>query len=207
MKRDVAVLQWLHGKVPVAKVLFHSEEDGYEYLLTTEIEGEDATHSSFIEQPEEMVRILGQSLRKLHNIDIKNCPINVEFETRLADFRHKVQTNNGFEGIWIDSECCIPSDELVSTSLTLKISPEDRVFTHGDYCLPNIVIKDGNFSGFIDIGNAGIADRHYDIAWAFWSLNYNLGSRKWERLFLQSYGMEDVDYKKIRFYLAMDNCS
>jgi aminoglycoside phosphotransferase len=51
---------------------------------------------------------------------------------------------------------------------------EDLVFTHGDYCLPNIILKDGKLSGFVDIGRARLADRYQDLGIAFRSLEYNL---------------------------------
>ncbi|CAF1629466.1 unnamed protein product [Adineta ricciae] len=54
---------------------------------------------------------------------------------------------------------------------------EDLVFTHGDYCLPNIIFDDNECRaiGFVDLGCAGIADRYHDIALGLWSIQYNLG--------------------------------
>ena len=64
---------------------------------------------------------------------------------------------------------------------------------HGDFCLPNILLKDGEFSSFIDVGAAGMGDRHLDIYWVLWSLNYNLQTDKYTDLFLDLYGREHVD--------------
>lgn len=204
MGKDVKVLQWLKGKFPAADVLYYGIENGYEYMLATEVSGEDATHPSFLQHPEAMVRILGQSLRRLHNIEIKDCPIDTDFEKRLEDFRFLVQKSNGAVTIRDDSVSHMSTEEMYKASFDITFNPEDRVFTHGDYCLPNIVIQDDKLSGFIDLGNAGISDRYYDIAWALWSLNYNLKSRDWEKLFFESYGLDHVDYAKIKYYLAMD---
>ena len=63
---------------------------------------------------------------------------------------------------------------------------------HGDYCLPNIILKDGIFSGFIDLGNGGLGDRHIDLFWGLWSLSFNLKTDKWTDRFLDAYGRDSI---------------
>jgi len=64
---------------------------------------------------------------------------------------------------------------------------------HGDFCLPNVMIKDGKFEAFIDVGQAGVGDRHIDIFWVLWSLEYNLKTDKYRDYFLDLYGRENID--------------
>lgn len=66
-------------------------------------------------------------------------------------------------------------------------------FIHGDFCLPNVILDDWKFSTFIDVGLAGAGDRHIDLYWVLWSLNYNLGTDKYTDYFLELYGKEKVD--------------
>ena len=67
---------------------------------------------------------------------------------------------------------------------------EGTDFVHGDLCLPNIyVTKDNEFAGFIDLGNSGLGDAWYDYAWMLWSLEYNLGTDKYNDMLLGKIGI------------------
>jgi kanamycin kinase len=64
---------------------------------------------------------------------------------------------------------------------------------HGDYCLPNIILSDWQFSGFIDLDSAGLGDRHIDLFWGIWTLNFNLKTDVWGDRFLDAYGRDRID--------------
>ena len=71
-------------------------------------------------------------------------------------------------------------------------------FIHGDFCLPNIILDDWKFSTFIDTGLAGVGDKHIDLYWVLWSLNYNLQTDKYTEYFLEQYGKEKVDMELLK---------
>src|SRR5690242_5385406 len=52
--------------------------------------------------------------------------------------------------------------------------PVDRlVVCHGDACAPNTLLgDDGGWSGHVDLGALGVADRWADLAVATWSLDW-----------------------------------
>jgi aminoglycoside phosphotransferase len=82
------------------------------------------------------------------------------------------------------------------------------VFTHGDYCLPNVVLlEDGaggfKISGFVDCVNAGIADRYQDLALCARSVAYNLGT-EWVQPLFARYGLDRVDESKLAYYQLLD---
>lgn len=71
----------------------------------------------------------------------------------------------------------------------LSSDNEGTDFVHGDLCLPNIYVDENNsFAGFIDLGNSGLGDRWYDYAWMLWSLEYNLGTDKYNEMLLDKIG-------------------
>ncbi len=71
-----------------------------------------------------------------------------------------------------------------------------HVLVHGDYCLPNVLVQDGRFSGLIDVGGAGLGDPQDDLAAGVWSLHYNYGPGH-AREFLDAYGWPPMSDKAI----------
>ena len=49
----------------------------------------------------------------------------------------------------------------------------DSVVLHGDPCLPNIIRDQSEQWIFVDLDHCCVANRHIDLAFAIWSLNYN----------------------------------
>ena len=80
---------------------------------------------------------------------------------------------------------------------------EDLVLTHGDACLPNLILNGEYLEGFVDVGRLGIADRHADLSLAHRSLMFNLGPEMAER-FLDVYGRELLDPAKLEYYRLLD---
>ena len=80
-----------------------------------------------------------------------------------------------------------------------------RVLCHGDYCLPNVMLHNWQFSGYIDVGQGGIGDRHIDLYWGCWSLLYNLKEEKWCSRFLDAYGREDVTPDKLAIIDSLES--
>lgn len=70
---------------------------------------------------------------------------------------------------------------------------------HGDYCLPNILVKNDKIAGFVDLGDAGIGDPWCDYAWCIWSLEYNLKTKEYTPLLLEKLGIE-FDEEKYNEY-------
>ena len=81
---------------------------------------------------------------------------------------------------------------------------EELVFSHGDYCPPNIFIDDNKISGFIDLGRAGIADKWQDIALCVISIEHNF----WKNSICIDQLFDEIqleaNWKKIRYYILLD---
>lgn len=78
-------------------------------------------------------------------------------------------------------------------------------FVHGDFCLPNIFVNsDNEFIGFIDLEDAGLGDKWYDIAWLLWSFEFNLGTNKYTQELLDALNIK-FDEEKYRLYIHEEN--
>jgi kanamycin kinase len=83
----------------------------------------------------------------------------------------------------------------------LDAPPADRlVVCHGDACAPNtLMTDDGSFSGHVDLGDLGVADRWADLAIATMSLDWNYPSGDFTAELLEAYGVT-VDTECVAYY-------
>ena len=75
-----------------------------------------------------------------------------------------------------------------------------HVLIHGDYCLPNVLVHEGELSALVDVGQAGLGNPEDDLAAGVWTLQYNFG-KGCARPFLDAYGwppMTDEAIEKLR---------
>ncbi|GAC1535846.1 MAG: hypothetical protein NVS2B7_05120 [Herpetosiphon sp.] len=77
------------------------------------------------------------------------------------------------------------------------------MFTHGDFCLPNIVIHNGQVGGFIDVGRAGVGDPFRDLALCARSIAFNFG-RAWVPVFFAAYGLPRPEPARLAFFRLLD---
>ncbi|VEG38077.1 aminoglycoside phosphotransferase [Mycolicibacterium flavescens] len=82
--------------------------------------------------------------------------------------------------------------------------PADRlVVCHGDACSPNTLLDDeGAFSGHVDLGDLGVADRWADLGIATMSLDWNFpteGPGGFQELLLDAYGVA-ADVDRVAYY-------
>ena len=195
---------WALGRLSVPRVIDHGTAEGVEWLLTSALPGGDATGDQFIRDPASLVPLLAEGLRRFHNTPAQDCP----FRFRVHDALRHVRTRVGAGIIDPDRDFhsehahLTPSQALAELEATRPVT-EDVVLCHGDYCLPNVMIDDGRVSGYLDLGEIGLADRWWDLAVATWSLTWNLGPG-WEDTFLQSYGVERDPDRTRYFRLLYD---
>lgn len=87
-----------------------------------------------------------------------------------------------------DSSCSEAAGKEIDAGVVRRLEnfAADDVLIHGDYCLPNVILDRFSFRSFIDVGNGGVGDRHFDLYWGLWTLRYNLKTDRYHERFLDA---------------------
>ncbi|HEX8397539.1 MAG TPA: APH(3') family aminoglycoside O-phosphotransferase [Pyrinomonadaceae bacterium] len=195
-------LEWLKGKLPVPEVRFFVQMDERDYLLITEIEGEGAHEDLWKEDVRRTIELLANGVRMIHSLPVADCPFDETLEAKIERARWRMELGLVDESDFDDERQGRTAEELFRELIATRPTSEDLVFTHGDYCLPNVLFKDWQISGFVDWGRAGVADRYQDIALLARSVCYNFGE-KWTPFVFEALKIEP-DWERIEFYKLLD---
>lgn len=199
--REKEMTEFFHGKKLAAAVLdYVSQEE--DWLLTRRLQGEDCIHRMYLDEPKKLCDTTAQLLRMLHEEDYKGCPVM----NRTEEYLQTV------ERVYRQGSAQRPPEHKGFASLEEAYEEVQRngrylscdTLLHGDYCLPNILLDKWKFSGFIDVDNGGVGDRHIDLYWGLWSLNYNLKSDAYRSRFLDVYGRDKVNEDTLRLIAAAE---
>ncbi len=206
LQREKDVLEWLSGKIPVPKVRYYKKHNSYEYLLLSEIKGEGSHHHTYNNDIKSVVDLLGKGMKIIHNVSIEGCPFDRRIEETIKEAEKRVSLGLVDEDEFLIKYSGITVGKLFDLLLSRMPAIRDKqenVFTHGDYCLPNIIINESGISGFIDWGRAGVSDPYQDIALAIRSLRFNWGD-EFVKSMIRAYGIEELDWDKVEFYILLD---
>ena len=214
MEKQVQLMQWLHGKIPVPQVLAYETLNGKSYLLMSRISGEMSCNTYYLEHPQILLDALANGLKMLWEVDIKGCPCKRDLDVVLQEARMRVE-NNLVDLDNVEQET-FREDSFENPKHLLEWLDNNRptlepVFSHGDYCLPNVFLENGQIKGFIDLDRAGVGDKWNDIALCYRSLKHNFdgtyGGKVYEDfnpdLLFEKLGIEP-EWDKISYYLLLD---
>jgi aminoglycoside 3'-phosphotransferase-3 len=201
-EREQNIMEWLKIRLPVPHIIANCREGGYDYLLMTKAIGEMAYSDKFLQSPNELVKLLALGINTLQRVDITDCPFEATLHYKLDNAKKRIENNEIDMSDWEENTLFKTPQELYDY-LVENQPEEELVFSHGDYCLPNVFFNEGNVTGFIDLGRAGIADKWQDIALCVRSLAHNFNSNEYGDLLFKCLDIEP-NLKKIEYYILLD---
>lgn len=204
IETEAKILRWLAPHLAVPRVIEHFRRDNEVFFLMSAVPGINLAEYSQHVTAEECMILGARYLRKIHSVSTSDCSfyrgLSMTLKEAEKNFRAGLIDETDFDVSRLGL-----SAEQVFTSLVARVPKnEDLVFTHGDYCFPNIIIHKNQVSGIVDLGRAGVADRYQDIALFLRSFKFNTAEPDLD-LFLKEYSLiPTLDFEKIEFYKALD---
>jgi kanamycin kinase len=198
---EAARLRWARPFLPVPQVVTTGGDGATDWLLTEALPGTDATKHPLRDDPAQLVDVLAHALAHFHAAaPVATCPYDFRVPAALAHVRARVERGLVDAAVHLHPEHAhLDVDAAIEMLQRLAPDKEDVVVCHGDYCLPNVLLDgSGRVTGYLDLGELGVADRWWDVAVGAWSVTWNLGP-EWEDRFYRAYGV-DPDPDRIAFY-------
>ena len=204
LAREAEMMRYFHGKGLSAEVLAYLSEGDRDWFLTAKIPGEDCIAVKHLAQPERLCDLLAEQLLLLHSLDCADCPGPTHTERNLAVASHHFHSGHYNAGRFPGNRGYETPEAAYAVVEEQKHLLQADTLLHGDCCLPNILLDDWKFSGYIDLGSGGVGDRHADLFAFLWSLSYNLGSNQYRQRFIDAYGRDRVDEERLRLIAAIE---
>ncbi|UGQ11547.1 aminoglycoside 3'-phosphotransferase [Yinghuangia sp. ASG 101] len=193
-------LRWAVGFTAVPRVLGEGVDATGSWMITHGLPGRMAVDDHWKRAPGTAVRAIGAGLRAFHDaLPVADCPFDWSVGKRLEAARSRAAAGHTGPADWHEDLRHFGTVEHALDVLA-DIPPVDRlVVCHGDACAPNTLVgSDGRWTGHVDLGTLGVADRWADLAVATWSTRWNYGPG-WEEPLLDAYGVEP-DRDRIMYY-------
>jgi len=200
---EMARLRWLGGYLPVPPLHGFGLEAGGGWMLTGRLPGHTA-YQLLEADPASAPALAGalvRFLRRLHAIPVARCPFNADHALRLAAAKERMNAGLVEEDEFDEARLGKSAQAVWDEMLAAMPAAFDRVVTHGDFSLDNLLVVDGDVIGCIDLGRVGIADPWQDLA-ILWHSLAEFGEEA-AAVMLQAYGIA-LDPARLDFHLRLD---
>ncbi len=193
IKDEYERLKWLEGKLNCPKVYYWNEIDNKKVLIMEFKEGIPAFKFDDIGYD------LGRNLKKIHSINIDKCKFNNNSVDILLS-----NCLDRLDSIMLEINKTYPNEKKERIINFLKENkPTDKVLIHGDYSLPNILIKNKKEYSFIDLGDLSVSSKYFDFYYFIKSLKINKKIFMIQE-FLKGYGIEMLNENYLKWMDIID---
>ncbi len=208
------MMSWLQGKLNVPRIIAADCVNDMRYLLMTRLPGRSLCDEAILDDQEKLAELVADGLRQLWSVSTADCPADRSLDQKFREIEAGLRAGT----ITREQSCQLEtygSEGFASPAQLfdwlVRYRPEEEpVLSHGDYCLPNVFTGDAGIVGFLDLGQAGVADKWLDIEKGLWSMWANTTGqfggkqRPFDRkLLFNALGMQP-DEDKLRYYSLLD---
>ena len=203
LKTEADMTRYFHSKGLGTEVLAYERRNA-DWLLTRAVPGEDCLDSRYLSDPKRLCDTTASILRQLHETDFAGCPVQNRCDAYRAAAKRNYEAGRYEPALLPEGWGFSSREEAWQVAAANGHLLKNDTLLHGDYCLPNIMLNNWQFSAFIDVGSSGVGDRHIDIFWGAWSLGFNLKTNAYSQRFLDAYGRDKVEPELLRTVAAFE---
>jgi aminoglycoside 3'-phosphotransferase-2 len=195
LEHEIAVLKWCAGRLPVPRVIAHAPGSVISSVLPGVILADLPARTA--------VTVLVQTLNLIHSLPIAGCPFDANWESRIKQGEENIRAGLIDESDFDDDNVGRSPKDILVELRSMPPLPELLCFTHGDACLENFLSQNGELTGIVDLGRAGVAHPAQDWALALRSVRGNFGP--WgEQLFREHLPPHSADDEVLRRFRLLD---
>ena len=154
LEREAEMTDYFKKKNLGLGYISYLSDQSQDFLLKEKIQGDNYLAKQYLKNPKQLCDSLAENLRFLHEQNFEDCPILDHSERYLKKVENNARLNKSNLDFVTNYNIHTPEetyDYIQNNKLLLK----DDTLLHGDYCLPNIILDNWQFKGFIDLDCAG----------------------------------------------------
>ena len=175
---EADIIRWINGRLPVPEILYEDET----YLILSKKKGrslKDCTKNRIL-------KTCAALLKAFWAMDVSDCPCCEDIEATICKMKNRKLSYDEWDML---------------QKLEKKDLNEDKVFSHGNLKLENIIVNGNGLLMLTGMQKAGTADRYRDLAILLPSLE-EAGIRKEELFSLLDFEPDD---EKIEFFRDLNS--
>jgi aminoglycoside phosphotransferase len=147
------------------------EENDCGIITMSKIKGQMLKEDAYLNDCNLLYKVFCEVFNYLYSFNLIDCIYVNTFEMELENIRKNY--NNAKINKDDLKKVGFSSKKEALNYLERNKPEEEFVLSHGDLCLPNVFAIGDQFSGFVDCGRMGIADKYVDIVDCCESLYHN----------------------------------
>jgi len=211
LQSEAVRLEWLGGLgFPVPEVVGAGVLGGESWLATRALPGRPASDPWPTGERGRVVDLLAHAARELHVPVADDAHFERSVSSVLGEVRGRVESGLVDRSWAIAGRQGPPAAVVLAEleSMARDLGDGDLVVTHGDFCLPNVLIAGSGVAGFVDVGRAGLADAHSDLVDMVRSLRSRMNPQfgpEWAERFLDVYGRDGIEPQRLRMHDLLES--
>ena len=204
LDKEYFMFNYFKDKSLAPKVVYFNYDGEYSVLITEKLAGDMICCDEIFDDMHHVIDLAVEALKILQNTSICGLPFYNNLDIKLATAKYNI--DNGLvkiDDMNEENQKRFGSIEKAYEYLVNnKIKEEKLCLSHGDLSIPNIFFKDDKITGFVDLGDSGIADMWYDIAILVKSLRRNYETIEAEQYLFNKLNVEP-NYETIEYYILL----